>query len=262
MGMLEVDGAQLVYEVEGQGDRALAFVHGWCSMLGHWDAQAAHFRSHRRVVRWDRRGMGRSRTTAPADSPLRHAQDLAALLDASGLATATIVGHAGGGPTALAFADAFPERTDALIMVDTRLHAPAAPGEEDRWGAGVERSGQRLQGEDGEKVFAAMYRSFFGPRAPQATVEAAVANALATPRPLAAAELRHMVGDTVAVARRVRCPVLWVSAQPDDTAAVRGTFDDVTIGHVVGSGHFVQVEVPEQLNAMIDAFLAARVDAG
>jgi pimeloyl-ACP methyl ester carboxylesterase len=259
--MLEVDGAQLVYDVEGEGDRALAFVHGWCSMSGHWDAQLAHFRSRWQVVRWDRRGMGRSTTAQPAESPARHAEDLAAILDANGIERATVVGHAGGGPSALAFAERFADRTDALVMVDTRLHAPVAPGGEDRWAAGIERSCQQLVGDDAEPFFAALYRSFFGPRAPEAVIAAAVDNALATPRPLAVAELRQMLGDTVAVAQRVRRPVLWVSAQPGDTAAVRGAFEDVSIGHVVGSGHFVQVEVPEQLNPMIETFLAARIPA-
>src|SRR4051794_33896183 len=69
---LALDGATLRYVVEGPagapGEPALAFAHGWCSKLEHWDAQAAAFRGSHRVVRWDRRGMGRSTTAAPADS--------------------------------------------------------------------------------------------------------------------------------------------------------------------------------------------------
>jgi pimeloyl-ACP methyl ester carboxylesterase len=73
--------------------------------------------------------------------------------------------------------------------------------------------------------------------------------------------MRHIATDTASLAAQVRCPVLWVSAQADDTAAVRGWFERVTVGHVVGSGHFVQLEVPEQLNLMIEAFLADEVVA-
>ena len=44
-----------------------------------------------------------------------------------------------------------------------------------------------------------------------------------------------------------------------DTAAVLATFPAASpgplVGHVVGSGHFVQLEVPEQLNPMLDLFL-------
>jgi pimeloyl-ACP methyl ester carboxylesterase len=261
---LEVDGATLAYTVEGVGEPALAFVHGWCSMSAHWDAQARHFAPAHRVVRWDRRGMGRSTTPAPAESPARHADDLAAILDREGIARVVVAGHAGGGPSAVAFAARHADRTDGLVLVDTRVHRPAPPGAEDRWAAGIERSAQRLPADDadaeGRAYFERLYRSFFGPRAPAELVDRAVANALATAPAVAASEMRHIVGDTAALAAQVTCPVLWVSAFPDDTASVRSVFAHAAggpvIGHVVGSGHFVQVEVPEQLNPMIEMFLA------
>ncbi|MEZ5412620.1 MAG: alpha/beta hydrolase [Acidimicrobiales bacterium] len=184
---------------------------------------------------------------------------MAAILDAEGIDRVTVAGHAGGGPTALTFAVRHPHRTEGLILVDTRLHTPAGGGP-DPWRDSRERSCWRLESE-GAPFFERLYRSFFGRRAPGPVVDDAVANALATPVPVATAEMRQMAGNTGALARQVGCPVLWVSAQPDDTATVRELFDDVTVGHVVGSGHFVQVEVPDQLNPMIAAFLADKVGA-
>ncbi|MDH4147953.1 MAG: alpha/beta hydrolase, partial [Acidimicrobiia bacterium] len=129
--VLTVDGADLFHRIEGEGSPAVAFVHGWCSHLGHWDAQARHLAPRHRVLRWDRRGMGASAGAPPADGPLRHAADLAAVLDAGDVDEAVVVGHAGGGPTAVAFAATRPERTRALVMVDTRLHRPAPPATPD-----------------------------------------------------------------------------------------------------------------------------------
>lgn len=257
---LDLDGATLRYVVEGAGDAVpIAFAHGWCSKLEHWSPQAEHLCHSRRVVRWDRRGMGRSRSSAPAENPERHADDLAAILDREGIERMVVAGHAGGGPTAVAFAASHPSRTAGLVMVDTRIHRPAPPGEADRFAEGIERSTQRLSGSDGPAYFERLYRSFFGPRADPAAVDEAVANALRTPVPAASAEMRHMVGDVAALAAAVTCPVLWVSAQPDDTATVLATFPAASpapfVGHVVGSGHFVQLEVPEQLNPMLDLFL-------
>jgi pimeloyl-ACP methyl ester carboxylesterase len=259
MATLEQDGARLAYQVDGAGPRTMAFVHGWCSKAAHWDAQTAAFAPTHRIVRWDRRGMGRSRCDEPARSPADHADDLAAILDEEGIDRVTVAGHAGGGPTALTFATRHADRTEGLILVDTRLHSPVAPGADD-WVAFLERSCARLES-DGAPYFESMYRSFFGPRAPEPVVADAVANALSTPLAVATTEMRHMAGDTAGLARQVRCPVLWVSAQPDDTPGVRELFSDVTVGHVVGSGHFVQIEVPQQLNPMIDAFWTDRVAA-
>jgi pimeloyl-ACP methyl ester carboxylesterase len=257
---LALDGAVLRYLVEGSGAGVpMAFAHGWCSKLEHWAPQAEHLAGSRTVVRWDRRGMGRSTSAAPAESPRRHAEDLVAILDREGLDRVVIAGHAGGGPTAAAFAATYPERTLGLVMVDTRVHRPAPPGQQDRFAEGIDRSTRRLAGDDGRAHFERMYRAFFGPRADRAIVDDAVANALGTPLPIATAEMRHMVGDVAALAERVTCPVLWASAQPTDTAPVLATFPAAVppplVGHVVGSGHFVQLEVPEQLNPMIDVFL-------
>ena len=267
MGTLDLDGARLAYDLDGPASPAgtaagpvLAFAHGWCSKAAHWDAQAAAFAPTHRIVRWDRRGMGRSTADRPAESPARHADDLAAILDAEGIERVVVAGHAGGGPTALTFAARHASRTAGLIMVDTRVTAGAPDGGPSPWAASLDKSCARLE-QEGETYFERLYRGFFGPRASEAVVADAVANALATPVATATSEMRHMGLDMVPTAAQVQCPVLWVSAQPDDTAEVRERFagTDLTIGHVVGSGHFVQVEVPDQLNPMIAAFLADKV---
>ena len=261
---LDLDGATLRYVIDGVAERGgedlpIAFAHGWCSKLEHWAPQAEHLGHGRAVVRWDRRGMGRSSAVVPAGSPSRHAEDLAAILEREGLDRVVVAGHAGGGPTAVAFAATHPERTAGLVMVDTRVHRPSPAGQPDRFAEGIDRSSQRLSGADGAAYFDRLYRSFFGPRAARALVEDAVTNALGTPLDIAAAEMRHMAGDVAGLAERVTCPVLWVSAQPSDTASVLADFPAATrpplVGHVVGSGHFVQLEVPEQLNPMIEVFL-------
>ena len=256
MKTIEVDGARLAYSISGNGNRAIAFAHGWCSMSAHWQAQVEYFAPTRRVICWDRRGMGASTCGQPAESPARHADDLLAILDHEGIERVTVVGHAGGGPSALTFATRHAARTAALVMVDTRLNGPTSSGRPSGFAFGVEKMIERLGAPDSDTFFAATYAGYFGRRAAPDVVAAAVANALATPRTIAAAEVSHMVGDTAALAGEVRCPVLWVSAMADDSAPVRAAFERVTIGHVVGSGHFVQVEVPEQLNLMIEAFLA------
>ena len=55
-----------------------------------------------------------------------------------------------------------------------------------------------------------------------------------------------------------RVPVLYIDAGTPNTDLSR--FGELcprlVTGKTVGSGHFVQLEVPEQVNAMIERFLA------
>src|SRR5262245_19166192 len=117
MATLDLPGGGILnYEVEGRGDPTLAFLHGWCSNLRHWDKQVAHFVDRHRIVRTDRRGMGRS-VSPPATSAGDHADDLVRVLDARGIQSVVVIGHAGGGPSAVAFAARYPDRVLALVGV-------------------------------------------------------------------------------------------------------------------------------------------------
>jgi pimeloyl-ACP methyl ester carboxylesterase len=117
-----------------------------------------------------------------------------------------------------------------------------------------------LSAADAPARFLALYESFFGPHADRTLVSRAIADAARTPLPVAIAELRRTIGvSTQAIARQVEQPVLFVSATAVDQNYVRSVVRDVQFGQVVGSGHFVQLEVPTQLNAMIDSFIAGLV---
>ena len=256
MPQLTIPGVgDLYYEVEGHGGPAFALMHGWCSNLRHWDRQAAFFAPRHTVVRADRRGMGRS-ACAPAQRPSDHADDLARVLDAAGVDAAIIVGHAGGGAGAVDFAARFPSRTLALVGVDTRA-APASPVGSDAhtW---MKTFADSIRDTPGE--FERRYRGLFGPQADPALVDAVVRSALATPNDVASAELMGLATtDTAARAREVRAPVLWVTAQPVKYDELRALFADVMPGLAVGSGHYLQLEAPDQLNAMIQTFLEQRL---
>lgn len=257
MATLTVDGADLSYWMAGEGP-AIAFVHGWCSHSPHWEQVAEAMAAHHRVIRWDRRGMGRSTTDRPATSPDRHADDLAAILDAEGIETAVVVGHAGGGPTTLSFATRHTHRTEAVGLVDIALNDPSNAQAAQAYEKRIASIVDALSGDGREVAMQRLYGSFFAPHAPADVVADAVRNAVDTDPEVAVAELAHVLGDTAGAARSTSCPVLWISANPRDTAGPEELFDDVMIGHVVGSGHFPQVEVPDQVEAMLRTFIDQR----
>jgi pimeloyl-ACP methyl ester carboxylesterase len=254
MPKLSVPGVgDINYEVEGQGAPAFALMHGWCSNLRHWDRQAAFFAPRHTVVRLDRRGMGQS-AVPPAASPSDHADDMARVLDAAGVEKAVVVGHAGGGAGAIDFAARYADRTLALVGVDTGAGAG---------GEAATRGMQRMVDEISKSPaeFERRYRTFFGPRADPALVDAVVGSAMKTPIEVACAELMGLGStDSAARAREVKAPVLWVTAGPVDFEALRGLFADFTPAVAVGSGHYLQLEVADQLNAMIQTFIEQRVN--
>ncbi|HEX7122661.1 MAG TPA: alpha/beta hydrolase [Gemmatimonadaceae bacterium] len=110
--MLNVGDASLRFESAGTG-QAIIFIHGWAQDLRLWDAEVPVFSSTYRVIRYDRRGYGKS--TGHAD-PSADPADLLALLDSLGIERPHLVGLSGGAGVALRFAMAYPDRVHGLVL--------------------------------------------------------------------------------------------------------------------------------------------------
>ncbi|MGH2538708.1 MAG: alpha/beta fold hydrolase [Candidatus Promineifilaceae bacterium] len=113
-GLATIGGAQLYYELAGEGE-PFVMLHAGVADSRQWNTEFAHFAQEYRVLRYDRRGFGRSE---PAEGEFNHLEDLTALLDQLGLRRpAILMGCSMGGSLALDFALARPARAKALIMV-------------------------------------------------------------------------------------------------------------------------------------------------
>ena len=120
MPKINRDGVEIYYEVHGSGP-PLILTHGYSSTSAMWQGQIEALSKGHRLVVWDMRGHGQS--DYPSD-PLAYSEaltvaDMAALLDEIGADAAIVGGLSLGGYMSLAFHLAHPERTQALLIIDT-----------------------------------------------------------------------------------------------------------------------------------------------
>src|SRR5579872_5708644 len=112
----DVNGTRLYYLDEGSG-HPLVLIHGWPMSARMWDDQARVLSRYYRVIRYDRRGFGRSPGTPWKEGSAEHdLGDLEALLQHLGIFRTYVLGHSAGGSVAIAFTLAHPEQVDALIL--------------------------------------------------------------------------------------------------------------------------------------------------
>ncbi|WP_328298326.1 alpha/beta hydrolase [Streptomyces sp. NBC_00435] len=118
-----VDGVPLHVVVEGSGP-AVVLSAGLAMAWFDWDPVAALLvAAGRTVVRFDRPGHGLSAPAAAPPSAAGEAHRIAGLLDALGLGAqrVTVAGHSIAGFHAEAFARLHPERTAAVVLVDSSV---------------------------------------------------------------------------------------------------------------------------------------------
>ncbi|MBI1882247.1 MAG: alpha/beta hydrolase [Chloroflexi bacterium] len=122
-GFAEVNGAKLYYEVMGEG-HPLVLIHAGIADRRMWDDQFDMFARHYRVIRYDVRGFGKSRTienTANASVLYSDHQDLYELLRFLDIDRIFVLGVSNGGRIATDFALAYPHMVTALIPVAAAL---------------------------------------------------------------------------------------------------------------------------------------------
>lgn len=117
--VLSADGIPIQYEVHGNGDPALVFVHGWTCDRTYWDAQVPHFSEQHLVVTIDLAGHGESGLGREVWSVTAFGQDVAAVVEALDLEEIVLVGHSMGGPVAVEAARLLADRVKVIVGADT-----------------------------------------------------------------------------------------------------------------------------------------------
>lgn len=111
---VEVDGSRLYYEECGTGPKAVVLLHDGVVNSAVWDDVWPTLCKQFHVIRYDRRGYGRSPATK---KPYYEADDVAAILRDRKVSQAALVGSSHGGNIALSVALRYPAQISDLVLV-------------------------------------------------------------------------------------------------------------------------------------------------
>ncbi|MCI4346374.1 MAG: alpha/beta fold hydrolase, partial [Thermoplasmata archaeon] len=127
-GFVDVPGGRVYFERSGSGP-ALVLLHASITDRRMWDREFANYANDCTVIRYDRRGFGKS---DPATAPYSDVEDLERLLDHLGEEQASILGCSRGGTIAIDFTLAHPARVRRLVPVAAMasgMQLPESPEE-------------------------------------------------------------------------------------------------------------------------------------
>jgi pimeloyl-ACP methyl ester carboxylesterase len=262
MRSLRRDGVDLFYE-EAQGDGApVLLVHGWCCDHAYFAPQLKHFanRGHR-VVAVDLRGHGRSDKPRQTYTMQAFADDLAWVCEHLELAKPVVVGHSMGGIVAFDLAARYPELPSGVVMLDAAVVLPSAAR------AAIPGFLEQLRGpgyREALRDYAA--NSLFIPTDDRERKVRILEGMSSAPQYVIVSAFEGLRDyDPTEATGGLAVPAVYIAAdeaQPrSDMTRFHELAPQILYGKTVGSGHFCQLEVPEQVNAMIDRFLAVALSA-
>jgi 3-oxoadipate enol-lactonase len=252
MSLANVNGADLYYEVHGEGP-PLIFAHGVGGNHASWFQQVPYFSRWCQVVTFDHRGFGNSKDVPGGPGRSAFVEDLHALLDHLQIRQAALVAQSMGGWTCLGLALSYPERVSALVMADT-LGGIDAPG------LLHERLQQVRQATDKlpqlERVLSPGFRQR-NPARSELYAQLASFNA-STRQTLAGRYTVEVKSDKLA---KLAVPVLFIVGRedvlvPPDVARLAAKLvPNAQLTEVADAGHSVYFEQPEVFNQRVLSFL-------
>jgi pimeloyl-ACP methyl ester carboxylesterase len=252
MPYAELGGLRLYYERAGGGDPELLFVHGWCCDRTAFQPQFDHFARTHAVTSLDLRGCGRSDRPEDGYGIRDLTDDVARFCGVVGIEQPVVVGHSLGGMIAVELGARYPSLPRALVLVD--------PGPIDPLPETVkffDAAAEQLAGPRGEEV-RRLWVEDMGARDEE--LARWIADLMcAVPLPVATAVVSRL-NDWNGVGALGLCSLPTLLLRPrlaanPEALRLLEIKPDLEVGITVGAGHFHQLEVPDQVNAMIDRFL-------
>jgi pimeloyl-ACP methyl ester carboxylesterase len=226
-------------------------VHSLAGNTTQWQAQLAHLRQKRLAVAFDMRGHGKSEPAQDHDYSLAAmAQDVAVVVDSLGIEKLILVGHSYGGGVIATYAGQHPERVAGLLFVDSigdlKKIPPAAL---DEWMTG-------FRGETYAKAIAAHWRRILL-NADSAVTKAVIGSLQNTQKEVVVSALESScVFDPAAALKNYHGPMQTiVSGLPDNPMALHYAIPNLPRVTMPGTGHWLQMERPQEFNQLMDNFL-------
>ncbi len=274
---VEVNGINIHYKMAGEGEPVFILLHGFAASTFSWREVMGPLSGWGTVVAFDRPGFGLTERPMPGEwrghspyAPESQADLMVGLMDALEIGRAVLVGNSAGGTVALLTALTYPERVEALVLVDAAVYVgggtpgwlrplfntpqmrhlgPLVARQIQNWGVDLARSAWH----DPSRITPEVWEGYARPLRAQ-NWDRALWEVTRASRPLG---LDKRLGE-------VRVPVLVVTGDDDrivptdQSIRLASEIPGAQLVVIPNCGHVPQEECPEEFLRAVDEFLQSR----
>ena len=113
-GYINVPNGKLYYESKGNGEETIVFIHDGLVHHEIWDNQFTEFSKNYKVVRYDRRGYGKS---PKPEFKYSNVEDLNTVFTTLNIDKAIVMGMSAGGGLTIDFTLKYPDKVSSIVLV-------------------------------------------------------------------------------------------------------------------------------------------------
>lgn len=251
------DGTKLFFQKEGKGDPSFLFIHNLGGDHHVFSEQFKHFQRYGKVLTLDLRGHGQSDKPDGDYTIELFANDLAALCLGTGYRNCVVMGSSIGGNIALELGNRYPDLVSAVVLLDSGLFLETDTAKM------VESYQKKILENTSEALEEILAGSCLGTDRCRTLLEKSYAKV--PPHVWNSAFESLIAWDKRAKEHVLGCKTHMLYIEASSPSADRSGFADLetfasyrpqlVTGKTVGSGHYPSLEVPEQVNAMVEKFL-------
>ena len=260
MPLIDANGCKIQVEVEGPDDApVLILSNSLGTTLQMWNGQVGPFARHFRLVRFDRRGHGKSSLPKGPYSMDLLGRDVIAVMDGLGIKKANWCGLSMGGMEGMWLGANAPERFERMVLSNTSSYFPDKKGWNDRIALIREKGVPAFAAPNMERWFTKGFRE----RDPGAiTTMMEMFSATLLDGYIACAEaVRDM--DHRNLLPKIKVPTLVIIGRHDPaTTPEAGEFIRSNIPgaehFIIDAAHISNIEQPQQFNNAVLGFLTRR----
>lgn len=235
----------------GRGGLPVVFLHSLAGNTGHWSNQLDHLRVNRRAIAIDLRGHGNSLAPVNNDYSLKSlVDDINEAVNNLDIDRFVLIGHSMGGAVAGAYAGEYPEKVAGILLVDPAGDSTKMPPEQ------IQQYIDALES-DAYNTFIQGYWGQLLAGSRETTHELVMSDMNNMTKTSVVALFNTLFSyDPIPALANFNGPKLSiVTPFNDNPLSLHNLLTDLPKTVVSETGHWIQLDKPDEFNQLMDKFL-------